>query len=136
VQLFFYLSIFVFLLVNSTTGAVKMLTPATGATAWPFMSDYAQATYGNFSYQIVLQNLNSTQAQKLQSVIFSPYFVGAVSKAFQSPAYNSVGVLASAAVYNADPVPVRSSSFRMMSPVAFLPLLLAFVFVNSHLISQ
>jgi hypothetical protein len=114
-----------------------MLTPASGATAWPFMSDYAQATYGNFSYQIVLQNLNSTQAKKLQSVIFSPYFVGAVSQAFQSPTTGtSVGVLASAAVYNADPVPVRSSSFRMMSPVAFLPLLLAFVFVNSHLISQ
>lgn len=58
------------------------LTPDTGAPAYPYGSDYSGASYGNFTYQIVLQDLNATTAQMVYGALRSPQFAAGLNQAF------------------------------------------------------
>lgn len=127
----FVLLTWVFIFIIGTT----KLTPSSGVPATPAGSDYALATYGNFTFQVVLQNLNSTQAQKLQSIIYSPYFSLALSYAFQSPTVTAA-VTAPATVYAADPVPIHHSSAPRQYLANLLPLCVVVIFVKLRLLSE
>jgi hypothetical protein len=58
------------------------LTPDDGTVAQPSWSDYEGAAYGVFTFQPVLNNVNSAQISSLYNAVLNPYFAGTFSKAY------------------------------------------------------
>lgn len=55
------------------------LSPSNGTQYYPYGGDYTAAASGNFTYQIVNQDLDSTTAATLTAVLRSPQFQGILS---------------------------------------------------------
>lgn len=58
------------------------LTPNNGGQAQPYTSDYTKASFGNFTFQVALQDLTPAQAQSLYGALISPQFKAGLNKAY------------------------------------------------------
>ena len=68
--------------IGASPAALTPLTPNNGLVAQPYGIDYKNATFGNFTFQVVLQDLNETTSQIVYSALRSQNFVGALNKAY------------------------------------------------------
>lgn len=103
------------------------LTPANGVPAYPPTSDYEKAAKGTFYYQVIMQNVNSTQAAAVQSFLSSQTFRGFLGQAYKVGAANvAVGITTAAAVYVADPDVLASGAQGsiVMNPLLLLSAIL------------
>jgi hypothetical protein len=58
------------------------LTPSDGSQYQPYGGDYTAAVAGNFTYQVVVQDLNATGAALVYAALRNPQFQGALNLAY------------------------------------------------------
>lgn len=59
------------------------LTPSNGSMYYPPGGDYTAAKYGNFTYQIVLQDLSETQAAYVHTLLSDVSFLQYIAKIYE-----------------------------------------------------
>eukprot|EP00981_Chlorochromonas_danica_P011741 scaffold4247_cov174-Ochromonas_danica.AAC.2 len=69
----------------SYSNGTEVLTPETGIPAWPVGSDYTSSTTGNFTYQIYLQNMESSEISTMQAVLKSASLPTLLAAIFHAP---------------------------------------------------
>lgn len=103
-----------------------MTTPANGVPAWPPESDYTSSTYGNFSYQVYMQNLSPTQVATFQTMVANPNLYNLVAMAFGANVAQTHTAASQYSSLGSDPLEVKSAAAsRWMGSTTALALLVS-----------
>ena len=76
------------------------LTPNNGSQYQPYGGDHASASYGNFTYQVVVQDLDDVTAASLYTALGSQQFKGALNKAYTGESSTSDDMLYSTVYFH------------------------------------
>lgn len=115
-----------------------LLTPTDGTMFYPPQGDYEQATSGNFTYQLVVQNLDDTEAATLYATLSNTNFQAAIAGAYTGEQDNSAVSCTSTGApltYDKQPRDVDNGGISSASP-ALLPALISSLLCGFFLFSR
>ena len=91
---------------------VAMVSPLPGGTYTPSQVDYRDAAYGNFTYQIVTQDLNEDDANELYSFLENPVFKNILATIYGDTGGSTTNVAAGSTPINhlANPLEISAGN--------------------------
>lgn len=95
------------------------LTPQNGSMYWPPEGDYVAATSGIFTYQIVVQNNNDSQAQELFAALSNPLLGTDVANAYTGNSSNQTSAVGLASPITYEPEPLNVGAAARMDRAFF-----------------